>query len=145
TPPREGRHQRGPYHWSNVLRHEFVHTVTLSQTDNRIPHWFTEACAVSQETTGRTYDTCQLLAWAVNEDKLFALDTINWGFIRPQTERDRPLAYAQADWMLEYTAQRFGHRAIVQMLELFRTGMPDTEAIPRVTGQSAEEFMSGFR
>lgn len=145
TPPREGRHQRGPYNWANVIRHEFVHTVTLSQTRNRIPHWFTEACAVSQETTGRTYQTCQLLAWAVHEKKLFELDKINWGFIRPQAPYERQLAYAQADWMLEYVAQRFGHDKIVAMLNRFADGVDDVTAFREVLGVSGDEFMSGFR
>lgn len=145
TPPREGPGQHGGYDWPNVIRHEFVHTVTLDQTRNRIPHWFTEACAVSQETAPRSYDTCRLLAEALQKDKLFALDQINWGFIRPKTPTDRPLAYAQADWMLEYIAVRFGHKAITDMLALYHGGVPDTEAMVRVTGESAEAFMSGFR
>jgi tetratricopeptide (TPR) repeat protein len=144
TPPRHGPKQRGPYNWANVVRHEYVHTVTLSQTANRIPHWFTEACAVSQETTGRTYDTCQLLASALHAGKLFPLDQINWGFVRPKTPRDRPLAYAQSDWMLEFIAVRFGHDAIVQMLNLFREGVSDVEAFERVTGQNAKQFMELF-
>jgi len=145
TPPREGPGQHGGYDWPNVIRHEFVHTVTLDQTRNRIPHWFTEACAVSQETAPRSYDTCRLLAEALQKDKLFALDQINWGFIRPKTPTDRPLAYAQSDWMLEYIAVRFGHKAITDMLSLYHDGVPDTEALLRVTGESAEAFMSGFR
>ena len=66
TPPRRGADQANPFNWVNVLRHEYVHVVTLSQTRNRVPHWFTEACAVSQETTGRTWDTCRLLAHALS-------------------------------------------------------------------------------
>ncbi len=145
TPPRHGPRQRGPYNWANVVRHEYVHTVTLSQTANRIPHWFTEACAVSQETTGRTYDTCELLAAALHADKLFPLDQINWGFIRPRTPRDRPLAYAQSDWMLEFIAVRYGHGAIVKMLEMFRHGAGDLEAFQSVTGQTPEQFMAQFQ
>ncbi|MEZ6193851.1 MAG: tetratricopeptide repeat protein, partial [Phycisphaerales bacterium] len=145
TPPREGPGQHGGYDWPNVIRHEFVHTVTLDQTRNRIPHWFTEACAVSQETAPRSYDTCRLLAEALQKDKLFALDQINWGFIRPKTPTDRPLAYAQSDWMLEYIAVRYGHKAITDMLALYYDGVPDTEALVRVTDESPEAFMSGFK
>lgn len=144
TPPREGAGQHGGYDWPNVIRHEFVHTVTLDQTRNRIPHWFTEACAVSQEATDRSYDTCRLLAEALQKDKLFALDQINWGFIRPESPTDRPLAYAQSDWMLQYIAVRFGHQAIVDMLGLYHEGVPDTEALEQVTGKSADVFMLGF-
>lgn len=145
TPPRSGPDQADPYNWVNVMRHEYVHTVTLAQTRNRVPHWFTEACAVSAETTGRTYDTCQLLAWALHNNKLFDYDKINWGFIRPQTERDRPLAYAQADWMLEFIATRWSHQAIVDLLALYREGVSDTAALQDVTGYTAVQFMDAFR
>lgn len=145
TPPRSGPDQADPFNWVNVLRHEYVHTVTLAQTRNRVPHWFTEACAVSAETTGRTYDTCQLLAWALHEDELFDYDKINWGFVRPKTERDRPLAYAQADWMLEFIAVRWSHDAIVELLSLYREGVSDTDALQKVTGYGADAFMKAFR
>lgn len=39
--PRIGPDHKGEYDWVRVLRHEYVHTVTLSRTHNRIPHWFT--------------------------------------------------------------------------------------------------------
>ncbi|MEO0515390.1 MAG: tetratricopeptide repeat protein [Planctomycetota bacterium] len=145
TPPRSGPDQADPYNWVNVMRHEYVHTVTLAQTRNRVPHWFTEACAVSAETTGRTYDTCQLLAWALQNDELFDYDKINWGFVRPKTERDRPLAYAQSDWMLEFIATRWSHDAIVDLLSLYREGVSDTDALKQVTGYTAVEFMDAFR
>ncbi|MEX1016609.1 MAG: tetratricopeptide repeat protein [Phycisphaeraceae bacterium] len=145
TPPREGARQRGTFDWANVLRHEYVHTITLSQTRNRVPHWFTEACAVSQEHVDRSYATAQLLAWAMHEDELFTLETINWGFIRPRTPRDRPLAYAQAHWMHEFIVHRFGHDAVVAMLELHHAGVDDVRALRQVTRMEPDGFMSAFR
>lgn len=145
TPPRSGPNQRGPFDWANVIRHEYVHTVTLSKTRNRLPHWFTEACAVWQEYVARDYQTCQLLSWALNNDKLFALDQINWGFIRPKTPRDRPLAYAQANWMLQYITLTHGHAAINRLLHLYAQGISDTQALQQVTGRDAQQFMSEFK
>ncbi|MBB6431078.1 tetratricopeptide repeat protein [Algisphaera agarilytica] len=144
TPPRSGPDQFDPYNWVNVMRHEFVHTVNLAQTQNRVPHWFTEACAVSSETTGRTFDSCQLLAWAVHNDKLFEYDQINWGFVRPKTDRERPLAYAQSDWMLEFIAIHWSHQAVVDLLDLYREGVSDTDALKQVTGYTADAFMDAF-
>ncbi len=144
TPPREGPDQRGPFDWANVVRHEFVHTVTLSQTHNRLPHWFTEACAVSQELVDRDYQTCQLLAWALYKDKLFTLENINWGFIRPKTPRDRPLAYAQANWMVEFITKTAGHRAILQLLHLYGQGADNVSAIEQVMGCDSDTFMRRF-
>ncbi|MEM9913426.1 MAG: tetratricopeptide repeat protein [Planctomycetota bacterium] len=145
TPPRSGPDQANPYNWVNVMRHEFVHTVNLAQTRNRVPHWFTEACAVSSETIGRTYSTSQLLAWALQNDKLFDYDQTNWGFIRPQTDYERPLAYAQSDWMLEFLATRWSHDAVIDLLALYREGVSDTDALHQVTGYTADDFMAAFR
>jgi len=145
TPPRGGVDQNGPYDWVNVLQHEFVHTVTLNQTDYRIPHWFTEGTAVTQEITGRSYQDCMLLALALRADKLFSLSDINWAFIRPKTPRDRPLAYAQASWMIQYITATFGHGAVRQMLGRFSHGDTAQDAIAHVTGQDEYPFMEGFK
>lgn len=144
TPPRAGPKQRGTYDWANVIRHEYVHTVTLSRSHNRLPHWFTEACAVSQELTGRDYDTAQLLAWALHEDELFTLENINWGFIRPDSPRDRPLAYAQAHWMLEFITHSAGHDAIIEMLDRYGKGESSVAVVEAVTGYTNEQFMLRF-
>jgi tetratricopeptide (TPR) repeat protein len=144
TPPRPGAKQRGVFDWVRVIRHEFVHTVTLDQTSNRIPHWFTEACAVSVEPGDRDFMSCQLLADATAKDELFDLEEINWAFIRPRRQQDRPLAYAQAHWMLEYITAHWGHRAIVTMLSQFHNGATSQEAIAHVTGEDADAFMAGF-
>ena len=145
TPPRPGPQQRGAFDWVNVIRHEYVHTVTLDQTQNRIPHWFTEACAVSSEKPTRNWQTYQLLASALHAEKLFSLDDINWGFIRPKTELDRPLAYAQSHWMLEYIRERWGNDAVVELLGLFREGVPHVLAFERVLGIDAGRFEKEFR
>ena len=94
--PRQSAQLMGPYDWARVLKHEFVHTVTLAATQNRIPHWFTEGLAVSQEEMSRDFAWSELLADAVRRDRLFTLESIDWGFIRPQRPDDRHLAYAQS-------------------------------------------------
>jgi tetratricopeptide (TPR) repeat protein len=145
TPPRHGPRQRGRFDWFDVVRHEFVHTVTLDQTDNRVPHWFTEGCAVASQTSRRDYDACQLLASALDADRLFPLDLINWAFVRPTSPHERPLAYAQSDWMLQFVTHRFGHDAVVQMLGAYRRGLSDAEALQEATGMGVEPFMSVFK
>ena len=79
TPPRSGAKQHGSFDWPVVLRHEYVHTVTLSRTANRIPHWFTEACAVWQEPNPRSFARCRLLASAWHKSELFAARTRSTG------------------------------------------------------------------
>ena len=48
--PRSFGKTNGPFDWCDVTRHEFVHTVTLDATHHRIPRWFTEGLAVSEQT-----------------------------------------------------------------------------------------------
>ncbi len=110
------------YNMARVLKHEFTHTVTLAATRNRIPHWFTEGLAVLQEDAPRSFEWAKMLANAVRRDRLFTLETINWGFIRPRRADDRQLAYAQSEWMCEYIVERFGYDVIDACLSRFRKG-----------------------
>ena len=145
TPPRTGVGLGGPFDWVRVIEHEFVHTITLNQTHYRIPHWFTEGCAVSQEPGDRHYPECMLLAQAYAKNRLFDLSTINWAFVRPQTPQDRPLAYAQSSWIIQYITETHGFGAIIKMLEQFRDGATNTQAIRAATGQDDLQLMDSFR
>ncbi len=144
SPPRFGSGAQGPYDWLNVFTHEYVHTVTLGATENRIPHWFTEACAVSEELEPRTYATCQQLAEALERDRLFTLDTIDLGFIRPENPDDRSLAYAQSSWMLQYLRQTYSNDSVLDLLARFREGDSTDEAFERVIGIPGQMFHAHF-
>jgi tetratricopeptide (TPR) repeat protein len=144
--PREGppsMHQ-GPFDWPRVLQHEYTHTITLGQTRNRLPHWLTEAAAVSMELRPRAYTTCQLLASSLEGGRLFNLDEIKWAFVRPQRPNDRALAYAQGHWMVEYMNERFGESALVRLLQRYFDGEREQQAIPNALGISREQFYNDF-
>jgi tetratricopeptide (TPR) repeat protein len=145
TPPKTGARQRGAYDWARVIQHEFTHTVTLDLTHNRLAHWFTEACAVAMEPGGRDYHTCQLLADNLTNDTLFDLKSINWAFVRPEKPTDRPLAYAQANWMYDYIQETFSHDAILAILKGFASTNDSSQVIQDVTGQDEPTFMKGFK
>jgi cellulose synthase operon protein C len=144
--PKEGPRNRhfGLFDWLKVLRHEYTHTITLSQTRNRIPHWLTEAAAVSMELVPRDWPTCQLLARELEQGTLFDLDTINWGFVRPIRPQDRHLAYSQGHWMVEFMNERFGSDGLVRLLNLYSTGVTESEALPEALGVSRASFYRSF-
>jgi tetratricopeptide (TPR) repeat protein len=144
--PREGNPKKhlGLFDWLQVLRHEYTHTVTLSQTQNRIPHWLTEALAVSMETKPRTFETCQMLARALANGKLFTLDKIKWAFVRPESPQDRPLAYAQGCWMVEYLQSKWGADSVPKLLEKYKQGLDENHAFEETVGVSGDEFYAGF-
>ncbi len=142
--PHQKRSQLGLHNWAMVMRHEFTHTVTLSATDNRIPHWFTEACAVWQQPDKRNYRYVQLLVGAVRAKRLFPISEIDWGFIRPKRSGDRSLAYAQSEWMMEYIISQHGFGKISEMLQLFRKGLPQKQVIEKALGVNEKTFDKRF-
>jgi tetratricopeptide (TPR) repeat protein len=144
--PREGPPNKhlGTFDWPRVIQHEYTHTITLSQTRNRIPHWLTEAAAVSMEPGPRDYDRCVLLAEAYQNDRLFDLDEIKWAFVRPRRADDRALAYAQSHWMVEYMNLRFGESALVRLLGRYFEGEREEQALPGALGISREQFFEEF-
>jgi len=145
TPPRPGpKRAFGTFDWFNVMRHEFTHTVNLGQTSNRVPHWFTEGCAVNMEMTGRRWSQTQLLAECYNNDKLFAFDELNWGFIRPTEDYHRPLAYAQSAWMLEFIEETHGWDKALELLAHYEAGTGHEPALVETFGMPVEAFMHAF-
>lgn len=145
--PREGPRNMhlGTFDWPRVLQHEFTHTVTLGQTSNRIPHWLTEAAAVSMEEAPRDFERCLALARALLNDELFSLDEIKWAFVRPKRAGDRSLAYAQGHWMVQYVNERYGESALVRLLARYNAGEREEDALPAALGVTREAFFDAFR
>jgi tetratricopeptide (TPR) repeat protein len=142
--PREGGGHTGPYDWLRVVRHEYTHTVTLSRTHNRIPHWFTEAAAVYLEDAPRDYVTCKLLDAAYRSGTLFDMSEVNLAFVRPKKPTDRSQAYAQGHWMYQFIVERWGERAPLDLMDLYAAGEREASAFQRVLGLSQDEFLSAF-
>ncbi len=143
--PRDGRGHSGAYDWERVLQHEYVHTVGLSRTSNRMPHWFTEAQAVYLERRERDYPTVQLLQRAFEQDELFDLEQINIAFTRPKRPTDRALAYAQGHWMYQFMSQTFGDQAPLKLMDRFAKGQRLAEALQAELGVSPAQFLAQFR
>ena len=145
APERAVRTPLGTHNWAVVLRHEFTHVVTLTGTRNRIPHWFTEACAVWQQPDKRSYQNVRTLAAATARKRLFRVKDLDWGFIRPKRPRDRALAYAQAEWINEFIISTRGYETIPKMLGGFRDGMSQAEVFEKIVGIKESDFDKEFR
>jgi cellulose synthase operon protein C len=160
--PNEQRARR-QVNWARVLTHELVHVVTLQQTRFNCPHWYTEGLAVWSEQTRRPDAWRKLLKDRVAKGKLFNLDTLNFGFARPQSGDDWQLAYCQAELYVEYMLELSekcasgkkgggtpearsvqGEDLLRQMLAAYTEGLDTPEAIRRVFGMSQAEFERGY-
>lgn len=143
--PRSGPgHMVGPYDWARVLQHEYVHTVTLSRTKNRLPHWFTEASAVYLEDAPDDINSLQILARAAQAERWFDFDTINVMFVRPKRPTDRAQAYSQGAWMYRYIIERFGDTSVLELMDLYASGVREEEAFQRVLKVSRAAFFEDF-
>lgn len=142
--PNTERSQFGTHNWANVLRHEYTHTVTLSATKNRIPHWFTEACAVFQQPDKRNYKFVRMLVAATRTGTLFPIKELDWGFIRPKKAGDRSLAYAQSEWVMEYIIETKGYNKVLEMLQAFRDGLTQKEVFEKIVEVPEKDFDKAF-
>lgn len=143
--PREGKGQTaGQYDWARVVQHEYTHTVSLSRTKNRIPHWFTEAVSVFMEDAPRDERTWGLLLGAYQSGSLFDLEEINIAFVRPKKPTDRGQAYAQGHWMYQFIVDQWGADAPLKLMDRYAAGEREASAFETVLGVDSETFMRRF-
>ncbi len=134
-----------PFNWAKVLKHEFVHVITLQQTRFNIPHWFTEALAVSSEGYPRPALWNKLLLERVPNGELRNLDTLNEGFVRPKSPEDWQFTYCQSQLYAQYMTKRYGPKSIRKLLDAYRRNLSTDRAIKAVFGVDKETFEKGYR
>jgi tetratricopeptide (TPR) repeat protein len=134
-----------PFNWARVLKHEFVHVITLQQTNFNIPHWFTEALAVSSEGYPRPELWNKLLLERVPLGELSTLDNLNDGFIRPKSQMDWQFAYCQSRLYAQFMVEKYGAETIPKLLEAYRKNLPTDRAIAAVFGVDQKTFEKKYR
>ncbi len=157
--PHLGHH----FNWARVLTHEMVHIINLQQTHFDCPHWLTEGLAVWSENSPRPQPWCESLGRRTANGKLFNLETIDAGFIRPQSSDDWAMAYCQAELYVEYmlvvrpsrlhkaaggtpAPQRAhaGEQSLRDLLNAYTDGLSTADAIRRAFGVPQAEFERGY-
>ncbi|MCA9027104.1 MAG: tetratricopeptide repeat protein [Planctomycetaceae bacterium] len=132
-----------PFNWARVVRHEFVHILTLQETDFNIPHWYTEALAVRSEgTIPESWD--ELLLDRVPKGEVFTLEDINTGFTRPAKPTDWDMAYCQSWLYSEYLVAQFAEQSLIKLVDAYRRGLSTEEAIAEVCQKSLADFEAGY-
>ena len=58
---------------------------------------------------------------AIQDKKLLPISELNSGFLRPQSPGQLPLSYFQAGQACEFIQDEFGFKAILKMLDLFKS------------------------
>ena len=133
-----------PLNWARVMKHEYVHILTLQQTNFNIPHWYTEALAVRSEGIPRPVEWNKLLLQRVPKRELKNLDTLSMGFIRAGNQANWNFAYCQSLLYAEYMVERFGEPSLAKLLDAYRRNRTTDQAIPEVFGVDKADFEKGY-
>ncbi len=134
-----------PLNWARVMKHEFVHILTLQQTHFNIPHWYTEALAVRSEGYPRPVEWNKLLLDRVPKGELKNLDTLSMGFIRAGNQANWNFAYCQSVLYAEYMVERFGEPSLAKLLDAYRRNRTTDQAVPEVFGVEKADFETGYK
>jgi tetratricopeptide (TPR) repeat protein len=143
--PRNKGKTMGNFDWTDVTRHEFTHTVNLGATHHRIPRWFTEGLAVSEQTAPLTWDRYQILATRIAGNDLIPIRRLNWAFIRPKGKGGQAAAYAQSYWLCEYLYEKFGHAGILRLMNAYGEGLQPDPAFQKAFNLSTLQLDKDFK
>ena len=99
---------------------------------------------MSMEEAPRDFETCKMLAAALDSGDLLDFDELKWAFVRPKRPGDRALAYGQGHWMVEFMNERFGESALVRLISLYFDGIRQEQAMARALGVTQEQFFGEF-
>jgi tetratricopeptide (TPR) repeat protein len=132
------------FNWGRVVRHEMVHIFNLDQTNFLVPTWFTEGLAVENEGFPRPPEWNDLLLDRVPSGKIKTLDTIDMGFMKPDSRAEWALSYCQAQLYVQYIKSKFGADTIGKLLTEFHDGKGTEEALTRVCKVDKATFEKGY-
>jgi cellulose synthase operon protein C len=132
------------YNWTRVLRHEYVHILTLRKTAFNIPHWYTETLAVTSEDAPRPEDWELLLVRRFDKQTLFNLDTVNNGFQKPKNADDWTQAYSQSHLYGEFMTATYGPDALGKLLEAYVATRDTATALKAAFGVTKTAFEEGY-
>jgi tetratricopeptide (TPR) repeat protein len=104
----------------------------------------TEGLAVVQEDSPPPWNWVPMLYDAVHKKKLFSMRDLTWGFVRPRRPMDRQLAYAQSFLICRYIEEKYGHDAILKMLDGFKNGKSEEAVFNDVLKIGQQQFSDEF-
>ncbi|MBT5017713.1 MAG: tetratricopeptide repeat protein [Planctomicrobium sp.] len=133
------------FNWMRVVRHEFVHVLTLQKTNFNIPHWFTEAISVTEENIEMPVDWQLLLLKRFDKETLFNLSNLNNGFQKPEGPDDWTLAYCQSFLYAQHLQNEFGEEALRKLLDAYQTTSSTEVAFQKAFSASLDDFEEEYQ
>jgi cellulose synthase operon protein C len=138
----------GDFHWASTLRHEMSHVFILTETDHRVPRWFTEGLAVHEETQASPEwgdpMTPDIIA-ALRDHKLLAVADLDRGFVRPTYPAQVEVSYFEAGRICDFIQSRWGLEKLNAMVRSFALRKSTRDVIAQTLGLAPEAFDRDFQ
>ena len=124
-----------------LMTHELCHAMIAQATNDQAPHWFHEGLAQRVEmrqyhaNAFNMYDDSRLLAASLLDPVL-------------ATSSDSDViaeAYIESQTVIRYIEATYGETGVKMLLESFRNGATNEEAIGHLTGHSLAQFDTNLR
>jgi len=137
--PQAGVRKRRLFHWPRVLRHEFMHVITLQATEGRIPRWLTEGFSLWEEKDP-IIGSEPLILRAHAAGKFRPLSELEGLFLRPKSHQDLSIAYIEAQLLMRHFMETYGFERMKRTLKLYRKGGSDKEVLEAALGKPMAEI-----
>lgn len=125
----------GNMEWGKrAIAHELGHLVVhqyVSGPYGVLPTWLDEGLAMDAEGELRS-DLQQILNQAIARDTLFSIRSISSSF--PTDPYEAKLSYAESYSVVRFLIESYGSDRIVELLQVFKDGSTDDEALLQVYG-----------
>jgi len=125
----------GSMDWGKrAIAHELGHLVVHQYVFGPygvLPTWLDEGLAMDAEGDLRS-DLQQMLSQAIARDTLFSISSIASSF--PADPNEAKLSYAESYSVVQFLIDRYGGDKIVELLQVFKNGSTDDEALLQVYG-----------
>jgi cellulose synthase operon protein C len=138
----------GEFNWASTLWHEMSHVYILTETNHRVPRWFTEGLAVHEETQADpewgdpiTPD----IVVALRDKKLLPVTQLDRGFVRPDYDAQVIVSYYQAGRICDYIQDRWGNQKLLDMVHSFAKRTTTAAVIQQDLGMTPAEFDKEFQ
>jgi tetratricopeptide (TPR) repeat protein len=127
--------EMGTFNWASTAWHELAHTFTLGASGQRVPRWFSEGLSVYEERRARPgwgQRVSPAFLRAYTDGRLLPASRLNDGFVRPAYPGQVLFSYYQASLVCELIARDWGERALMNMLQGYRSGQSTEQVVRRV-------------
>ena len=132
------------YNWCAIMRHEFLHVLTMQKTNYRVPRWLTEGISTMEGKDPMLSMDRPFLDY-VGTQGWPTFETIDTMFRFPTSPKIFQLGYYLSEKACQYLSGAFGDASVLRLLDAYASGADDAAALPAATGQDMATLNAGLR